>query len=237
MAGVVLTLACYLAPWPASVSWLHGFAIVWAVVTTVGGWLAAAWFVRRYMTAEQADPRMHRLVSDWLCELEARLDSAAVTLARVPPALATGRSLVPDTRERVAAWLEAARCKDAVAQGLKGAGLEWVLATGYNELWGLLNHIEEALFAVNPKDMVIRDALYDEQRLEESTIEDRDVLLNKLRLAVQQLCPAAVKYLDKLPVLPAAEATRPPTANPGVDPRRGSHRASRTCDRASRTRG
>jgi hypothetical protein len=68
-----------------------------------------------------------------------------------------------------------------------------------HRLWTSLYRADEATLLCAPHHEVIAQALTDQQRLEGSLIPARDGLLDRLRLAVQQLDSNAAAYLDKPP--------------------------------------
>jgi hypothetical protein len=78
---------------------------------------------------------------------------------------------------------------------LEEKGYTWVLATGYVKVWERLYRAEENMIGFAPQEKVIQSALYDESRLEDSDIKNRDDLLAKLRKAIGSIDPSAYKYL------------------------------------------
>lgn len=82
--------------------------------------------------------------------------------------------------------------------------LQWVLGSGYINLWNRVHRAKEALMEVGPTEAVIRKALRDEQRLTGSAIEAKDILLENLRLAISVLDENAVMYLSAPPKTNAA---------------------------------
>jgi len=67
------------------------------------------------------------------------------------------------------------------------AGLQWVLGLGYVTIWSTLHRAEEALFEIDPKEMVIRRAIHDYLSIKGSTIANQDDLLEKLIQAATEL--------------------------------------------------
>ncbi len=53
------------------------------------------------------------------------------------------------------------------------------------------------MLSLMPTEEVIQQALYDESRLKDSNISDRNELISKLRMAVSDLSTESVKYLSK----------------------------------------
>ncbi len=100
------------------------------------------------------------------------------------------------------ALAEARHHRDFVLRNLTTSGARWVLAEGYITIWKRLHRAEEALIDAEPRTDVVADALYDEWRLQGSTVEHGDVLMNQLRLARQ--------YLQSLSMPQARPAGAPP---------------------------
>jgi hypothetical protein len=63
----------------------------------------------------------------------------------------------------------------------------WVEGSGYITAWEELHRVEEALIVLAPLETVIADSYSDELRLEGSNIDNRDVLLTRLRENVRTL--------------------------------------------------
>jgi fumarate reductase subunit D len=82
--------------------------------------------------------------------------------------------------------------------------LTWVLATGYLDIWKKMHRIDEAFIYLEPRELVIRDALHDESCIENSTMNNREELLAKLRIAVTTLDAKAAKYLNQQAPRPAS---------------------------------
>ena len=87
----------------------------------------------------------------------------------------------------------------AIYESLKTKGLSWISATGYTSAWKLMHRIDEAFIEIEPVEAVIHNALHDEMSLQDSTLTNRDDLLNKLRRAVKKLAPEAAFYLNQQP--------------------------------------
>lgn len=92
--------------------------------------------------------------------------------------------------------------RDALCTALLQPGTQWILGGGYSQLWDLVNAAEEALFIVTPCQNVIGEAIYDEMRLNDAKIENRDEWTKKLRRAVEDLDHNALYYLKPVAVVP-----------------------------------
>jgi len=93
---------------------------------------------------------------------------------------------------RTSAYTEALRHRDFIAAELQTSGIRWVTAVGYIALWNRLHRAEEALIEVEPRTQVLADALYDEWRMQDSTVDHATELMANLELARQYLVTAQV---------------------------------------------
>jgi hypothetical protein len=75
----------------------------------------------------------------------------------------------------------------------------WMWAIGYVNVWRLIHRADEALIDIEPAEEVIRGALHDEMSIMGSKIDNRNDLLNKLRLAVKSLSVQGAMYLNQQP--------------------------------------
>jgi hypothetical protein len=88
---------------------------------------------------------------------------------------------------------------NAICKSLKTPGPSWISATGYMSAWKLMHRIDEAFIEIEPVEAVIHNALHDEMSLQDSTLTNKDDLLNKLRRAVKVLDQGAAIYLNQQP--------------------------------------
>ena len=86
-----------------------------------------------------------------------------------------------------------------ICKSLQTQGPSWISATGYTSAWKLMHRIDEAFIEIEPVEAVIHNALHDEMSLQDSTLMNREELLNKLRRAVNKLAPEAAVYLNQQP--------------------------------------
>jgi hypothetical protein len=88
-----------------------------------------------------------------------------------------------------------------ICKKLQAKGPLWIYATGYTSLWKLMHRIDEAFIEIEPVEAVIHNALHDEMSLQDSTLTNREDLLNKLRRAVKILDQGsgAAVYLNQQP--------------------------------------
>ena len=185
IASILLSALVYIAGAPY---WAVP-AVGWAVFFVV--WPLAALAVRDTMSARRASPRRYGMLRKALLELDAHL---AITqhddlIAPLPD----------DGTPATAAWNEAVGYRNAILADLAVQDARWVLGIGYVNAWTLLYQAKEATIEYEPADAVLEVALYDEQRLIGSNIDNADLLLDKLRRAVLRLYPDATCYLSRLP--------------------------------------
>ena len=81
--------------------------------------------------------------------------------------------------------------------GSGSSGLKWVLGMGYVNTWELIHRSEEALIEVVPIQTIIREAMDDQEAIENSAINNSDDLLEKLIQSVKDLDPGASPYFKE----------------------------------------
>jgi hypothetical protein len=84
----------------------------------------------------------------------------------------------------------------SIDAALARSGSRWSSGNGYVEIWRQLHRAEEALIEAGTDSDAFGAALFDEPRLLGSTMGDSEMLLRKLRLAVEELSPSGSVYLD-----------------------------------------
>jgi hypothetical protein len=95
-------------------------------------------------------------------------------------------SAVP-AASRTSAFSEASQHRDFIAAELQSKGPRWIAAVGYVALWQRMHRADEALVDIEPRTQVISDALNDEWRLQDSTIDHHADLVADLESARQYL--------------------------------------------------
>jgi hypothetical protein len=94
------------------------------------------------------------------------------------------------------------------------AGKDWAAGTGYFVAWRAVHAAEEALLEYGSEDMAVAEALHDDLRLANSTIENADVLRRSLRNAVVEIDAEAIKrYFPNLEGMPDAKPRHKPTTS------------------------
>ena len=187
--AAMITVAVYLAPFPTHLNlWI---AVPLGAIITVIAWLLFAIPCRRFASAVYANRCSYGSLINQLSDLRARL--------HVLDDEQQGDSGASPSNTFKIALEEARTWCDDIERELKCKGLCWLLATGYINMWKLLHHAEEALIEIEPVEAVINKAVHDELCLQDSNIDNSEVLLDKLRIAVKKLSPSATVYLTKQP--------------------------------------
>jgi hypothetical protein len=94
----------------------------------------------------------------------------------------------------------------SVAPLVPRAGIGWAAGTAYFVVWRAVHAAEEALLEFGSEDAVIGEALHDDLRLSNSTIDNSMVLRRALRNAVVEIDPEApTRYFPNLEGVPDAK--------------------------------
>jgi hypothetical protein len=193
-----VTVGFYLSDQPAL------YSLIMGALTTCGAWLLVSAFCYYFATARGANARSYGLIKSRVDQLKAHLG-----IVDGPD----GRPLPMTFDERLqAAGID--RCDECSLVALREAhafyadinetlrtspaGLEWLLATGYINIWSMIHRAEEALIEVEPASIVIREAMHDKLAIQGSGISNRDELCDKLMQAVKDLDPLALCYFHEL---------------------------------------
>jgi hypothetical protein len=197
LIAAMITVLVYVVPMRDPYRWVNDCAVPIGIVGGAVLWLLAAVPAQRSACARYANMASYDSIHARLRQLEARLGTFDAQPHAKPGTLT----------EQVAActnaYEEARSCSEAIKEALhKDRALAWAQGTGYLNVWNLIYLAEEALIEIEPLSMVLAGALHDESRIEGSTIDNREALLDKVRAAVAVLAPQAVPYLDKLPPTP-----------------------------------
>ena len=154
-----------------------------------------------FTTAEHANPRSYGLLRTRLGQLKARLGIRELTPSGSTNEVAREHAAKMETNEeyRLIALREAYACYTNASRCLwqDRTGIHWSSGVGYINVWGMLHRAEEALIEVEPVEMVIRGAMHDELSIQNSTIANRDELIEKLIQAATDLSPAARVYFKE----------------------------------------
>lgn len=185
---------------PAKLGETSWYAVALGAIAVVSGAVAAGlvWYVlssfgERYTAASNANLRNYNLLHEELCRLRTRIGHAGADAD-----IAASRAYSLARRE----------C-DEIARGLESRGMPWVTGLGYVEMWHRVHRAEEALILLEPHADALAGAMRDELRLVDSTIKNKDLLLQRLGYAAEMLDPAGARgYLAEPASKPAEEERR-----------------------------
>ncbi len=195
---------------------VNDLALLIGTVIALSAWLIVALLVRNFTAVHRANTRVYGQLLNRYRQLKAH------PLLSCPPKTGTEYQMVVADASGCTRSSACNRAQEDlkaldIQLGVQpdenksdiGTDLQWVLGTGYINLWNIVHRVEEALIELESRDVVISEALYDELRLKGSTIPSRDDLLIRLRYAVTQLSPGAARYLaEQPPVRPAHSPTQ-----------------------------
>jgi hypothetical protein len=119
---------------------------------------------------------------------------------RLKTDLRTSKPPKPESSPNAMKYFELAQDQNrAIHKFLEKKGLPWVSGSGYVHIWEMLHCAEQYMIEILPLEMVLDKALYDELRLMDSDIPQKDDLLAKLRKAVESIGPSAARFLANPP--------------------------------------
>ena len=188
--AVLAMLAIYAAPTPMYLSTFDPFlgGTTFAIVVGLIG-VFLRWRIVQDTSAERANASSFDEIRERLDAISARFSVAA-------------RDNNDQARQMALREVQAWRAQAMAELSTSGPG--WVLGSSYLNVWKLVHRAEEALLELLPTPQVVAEALFDEQRLSGSQVENRDALLTRLRLAVGRLDTNSLAYLNQQPVAPLA---------------------------------
>jgi hypothetical protein len=168
--ATVITVGAYVAPtlFPPDWKLLSDSPVLAGPAIGLVLWLLLGAAYSPMASARQANGSSYADLAERLVGLDARLTA-------VPAA------------SRTSAFGEASQHRDFIAAELESKGPRWITAVGYIALWQRLHRAEEALVDIEPRSQVISDALNDEWRLQDSTIDNHADLVADLESARQYL--------------------------------------------------
>lgn len=204
--AAISAVALYLArlePMPVWNRQINDLAVLLGILAALGVWPLLAVLFQRFASADRANPRAYGELSERLDQLNVRLE------------ILRGQLNEPDIL-----YQQACRHRDVIAQelglaaggGRPAAGLPWVLGTGYINLVSRLHRAEEALLQIEPRALVISSAWHDEWCLRNSTLDNRDKLLDQLICArnILSVGPCGVTQRSECaPICAAAPDPKP----------------------------
>jgi hypothetical protein len=160
-----------------------------ALATYVIFSIIAAFTCSYIATVETANKRSYGLLKTRLCQLKARIEGIEQHVTQIKLKM----------EYRQIALKEAHACYDYIDHYLRThrTGMQWVTGIGYINMWGTLHRAEEALIKVEPPEMVLRGAMHDKLAIQNSTIGNRDELLEKLVQAASDIEPVSAVYFKE----------------------------------------
>ncbi|HLF79456.1 MAG TPA: hypothetical protein VJB57_18395 [Dehalococcoidia bacterium] len=170
------------------------------LVTGIGAalviWVGFAWlFIRGATSFDRANPRSFGEILPRIVRLRARISALRENSEDISRPLAEAMAQREEIEGRI--WQR---------------GSQWADGSGYMALWAQLHRAEEALIEAESDCDAVLAALYDEQRIQGSTVPKEEILLKRLRLATLELDPSMAKYFTSQPSggsASSATATQP----------------------------
>jgi len=179
VASIVTVIIYIISP-----SW---HAVIWGSVGTLALWLCSAVPLSHFTTAYGANRRSYDMLISQLARLKTRLDALKEQQKQPDKPLPLYSQIA--LREVEASYTTL--CDSF----MRAPGdLRWVSGIGYLDAWTTLHEAEEALIEVEPVNMVLDNALYDNRRIHNSNIGNADELLDQLVQAIKDLDSGAMVY-------------------------------------------
>lgn len=221
--AAIITVTSYIAQYQTPYPWnqrLNDLAVLIGALSALTVWPLLALICSRSAAADRANTRAYAGILSRLFELNAELNS-----------LARRVNEFENDPLKFIAYKEACAHRDFIARQLGQAlvpigggpeyslepleegpdkGLRWVLATGYIDLWNRVHRAEEALILLEPMEMVIGEALYDEFRIGESGMKSERDLVSRLQNVRRFL--SACNGFDSVPPVQNLLSTAQPGA-------------------------
>jgi hypothetical protein len=191
VASVITVVLYFLFSAPSVAPYPIWYAPVFgALGTYIVFFMIAVFTCSHFATIEAANKRSYGLLEMRLCQLKARLD-----IIKQHSMQMGGFS----KEYRQIALREVEACHKYINCYLREhrTGVQWVTGIGYINMWGTLHRAEEALIKIEPPEMVLRSAMHDKLAIQNSTIGNRDELLEKLEQAISDIMPAGNVYFKK----------------------------------------
>jgi len=184
IAAAVIAVAAYVVPtlFPPDWKLISDSPVLAGVTIALVAWLLLAAFYSPMSDARHANGSSYADLQQRLCQLEARITA------------------VP-AENRTGAFREAMQDCEFIATELGSSGIRWVTAIGYIALWERMHRAEEALIEIEPRSQVVADALEDQWRLQDSTVDHSADLLAELKLAREYLVTLRVADTDQSPAI------------------------------------
>lgn len=202
LIALVLTVMLYIAPFqlfPTIGTW---FVVLEGIICTIGLWIILASICHDFATAQRVNPRSYEQLTSGLIALRARLGvnylNEASSLEDMQKQIgmdaASGATNIIALKEAHDFYVE---LNKLLNDPLANIGFEWFWGTSYLNAWSMLHRCQEALIEVQPIDVVLRRALYDKQAIENSSMPNKSVLLERLTRAVRELDSHYTVYFEE----------------------------------------
>ena len=175
------------------------FAVIAGASAAVFVWLVVALLLRRFTGADSVNRRSYDLLCERLCQLENRVEHARLGAFEPQEEIGNG---IYGSSHGIAFGHAARECEEIKRRLESGGGMPWVTGMGYVGLWRRLHRAEEALIKLEPCTETLAGAMYDESRLKNSNMTNKDPLLKRLRSAVVVLDGSEtgeLQYLEEQP--------------------------------------
>src|SRR5713226_1821642 len=203
--GLYLTLPnSPLPPFLGLQSSSQWYTLVYSSFLTGILWLLAAFPYCYLSTAQAANPRNYGLLNCRLRQLKASLglkdwaDGAYEEINTVKMVIEHA-GFDENNKHQWEVVKEAYACCIDISRKLYtcSVGLPWIIGTGYNSVWTLLHHAEEAMIEVADVETTVRGAKHDFLAIQGSQIDGKDELLEDVIQAVTVLQPEALAYFKE----------------------------------------
>jgi hypothetical protein len=201
----LITVVIYLTPLSNSTSAWD--PLLYGICFTGILWFAAAFPVCAICTAQGANPRNYTLLQSRLHQLQASIglkdyDDGSYPEIHLLNKVMENAGFDEKNKHQWEVGKEVFACCIDISRKLYKfpAGLLWVMGSGYNYVWMLLHHAEEAMIEVTDVGTVIRGAKHDFLSIQGSKLNGKDGLLDDVIHAVAVLKPEALIYFQEQPL-------------------------------------
>jgi hypothetical protein len=189
LASATLYISLGVSGWSKLIAILGGASLALLV------WLIATICFYHATSVDRANMSSYQQIINRLYQLAAWIENnEQQDICQVPGPVVKTSTISSINRNEVRATFDAI-C--TILQKQKNSS--WMWAIGYVNIWRLIHRVDEALINIEPEEEVIRDAIHDEMSIMDSKIDNRNDLLNKLRLAVKNLSVQGAIYLKQQP--------------------------------------
>jgi hypothetical protein len=178
-------------------------ALIEGSVTAVWSWFVFSFACRNLARADTAIPSAYGELSQRLTQLTTRLQGLH------PGELIDTPEKLPADLKKDVPFNEANDQRLKIVKDLREPGLKWVTASGYNDAWNCQYRAEESTIEISANTGQLQGALYDDLRLQDSSIEAGLALRTMLSTAVNAISKDAAAYLPSRGSLLAEDGKDP----------------------------